>query len=417
MMPRRTRGEPETDATPETDAVMDAASFGPGARVAVMLPLPLAGAYDYRVPEGLPVAPGDMVRVPLGRRRLVGVVWGPGLGAVAEAKLRPLAEKLDAFPMPEPLRRLVDWVAAYTLSPPGAVLRMALPVPDALEPETPRTAYLPADAWPEGLRGTDARRRVMAVLDSAPALSAAELAQEAGVGTAVVRGLADAGALVPVSRARRTPTPVPDPDAGGPVLSDGQRLAADALAAATRAESFSVHLLDGVTGSGKTEVYFEAVAAALHAGRQVLVLLPEIALTGQWLDRFTRRFGAEPALWHSEMGQARRRDTWRDVAAGRAPVVVGARSALFLPFPDLGLIVVDEEHDPAFKQEDGVAYNARDMAVVRGRLSGAPVIPVSATPSLETVANVEAGRYVRHHLPDRHGGAHMPTVAAVELRL
>jgi primosomal protein N' (replication factor Y) (superfamily II helicase) len=163
-------------------------------------------------------------------------------------------------------------------------------------------------------------------------------------------------------------------------------------------------------------VYLEAIAACLRAGRQALVLLPEIALSSQWLERFARRFGVAPAVWHSDLPSRVRRTTWRAVAAGQADVVVGARSALFLPFPDLGLVVVDEEHETAFKQEEGVIYHARDMAIVRARLCEAPAVLVSATPSLESVANVEAGRYARLHLPDRHAGAELPEIALIDLR-
>ena len=185
---------------------------------------------------------------------------------------------------------------------------------------------------------------------------------------------------------------------------------------AVAAQTFGVTLLDGVTGSGKTETYLEAVAECLRQGRQALILLPEIALSSQWLKRFERRFGVPPAVWHSDLTSRVRRVTWRAVAEGAAPVVVGARSALFLPFPDLGLVVIDEEHETAFKQEEGVVYHARDMAVVRARLCSAPAILVSATPSLETLANVEAGRYRRLTLPTRHGGAAMPSVAAIDMR-
>ncbi|HSV29378.1 MAG TPA: primosomal protein N', partial [Candidatus Omnitrophota bacterium] len=240
------------------------------------------------------------------------------------------------------------------------------------------------------------------------------LAREAGVGPAVVKGLMEAGALERLHLPKPPTFAIPDFARPGPQLSDGQRAAADALVEALGA--FSVAVIDGVTGSGKTEVYFEAVAAALARGQQVLVLLPEIALSSQWLTRFKRRFGVEPAQWHSELADGKRRDTWRAVAAGEAKVVVGARSALFLPYADLGLIVVDEEHDGAFKQEDGVSYHARDMAVVRGRIGGCPVVLASATPSLETLANVQAGRYRRLHLPDRHAGAVLPDITLVDLR-
>ncbi|MBO0710858.1 MAG: primosomal protein N', partial [Acetobacteraceae bacterium] len=244
----------------------------------------------------------------------------------------------------------------------------------------------------------------------------AALGAAAGVGAGVVRGLADGGILVRVPLAHAPPFARPDPEHRRPLLSAEQSEAAEALSGAVRARRFSVTLLDGVTGSGKTEVYLEAIAAGLSGGRQSLVLLPEIALSTQFLGRFARRFGVEPAVWHSDLTERRRRITWRAVAEGTAEVVVGARSALFLPFADLGLVVVDEEHEAAFKQEDGVIYHARDLAVVRARLSGAPAVLVSATPSLETVANVEAGRYRRVRLPRRHAGAALPRVTAIDLR-
>jgi len=209
---------------------------------------------------------------------------------------------------------------------------------------------------------------------------------------------------------------MPDPGFRIPVLSQEQAAVAGGLRGAVASQSFSVTLLDGVTGSGKTEVYLEAVAQAVAIGRQALILLPEIALSAQFLARFEHRFGVPPAVWHSDLASRTRRMTWRAVADGAAQVVVGARSALFLPFPDLGLVIVDEEHETAFKQEDGVVYHARDMAVVRARLSSAPAVLVSATPSLESLANVEAGRYRHVQLASRHGGASLPAVQLVDLR-
>ncbi len=267
-------------------------------------------------------------------------------------RLRPVAEILNVPPLPAELRHFIDWVANYTLSKRGDVLALALKAPLLIEPK---------------------RRKPLAFATA-------------------------------------------DPAHPGPTLSPHQASAAAALRAAVAAKKFAVTLLDGVTGSGKTEVYLEAVAECLAAGKQALVLLPEIALSVQFLRRFAARFGAAPAVWHSELTPAIRRETFRAVAEARAPVVVGARSALFLPFPSLGLIVVDEEHESAFKQEDGVIYHARDMAVVRARLSSAPCILVSATPSLETVENAASGRYARLDLPARHGGAAMPAVRALDLR-
>jgi primosomal protein N' (replication factor Y) len=388
----------------------------------VLLPLPLAGAYDYRAEPGNPLCPGDFVVVPLGQREVIGVVWGAATGGIAEAKLKPVLERLDTPPMPETMRRFVDWVAHYTMTPPGTVLRMAMSVPAALVPPAPRIAYLRAAGTPEaladsgGFRLTPPRRRVLELMTDGPSRAPGEIAREAGVGTGVVRALIEAGALVPIELPAGPAFPEPDWRRPPVALSEVQQGAADALRIKLP-EGFSVTLLDGVTGAGKTEVYFEAIAAALARGRQALVLLPEIALSAQWLERFERRFGVRPAEWHSDLTGTERRATWRAIAEGRVRVVVGARSALFLPLADLGLIVVDEEHDGAFKQEDGVIYQARDMAIVRAQLSEAPAILVSATPSLETVVNVRVGRYGRIELPDRHGAAVLPAIEVVDMKL
>jgi primosomal protein N' (replication factor Y) len=398
------RGEQELAFAPELRA-----------RVPVLLPYPFAGPFDYRVPEGMELQPGDLVLVPLNRREEVGVVWdGVADGSVGDNRLRPVSSRLDAPPMRQDLRQLIDWIAAYTLSAPGEVLAMALRV-NALRPDSPSLGWRLAETLPE-IRLTPQRNAVRAELARQQPRLSPELARASGVSTGVIRAMADAGLLLPA------PMPVlpgfhrPDADRTGPTLSPDQEAAAQALREAVASRQFSVTLLEGVTGSGKTEVYHEAIAACLREGRQALVLLPEIALSSQWLDRFTARFGHAPAVWHSDLSSRTRRLTWRAVASGEASVVVGARSALFLPFPDLGLVVVDEEHETAFKQEDGVVYHARDMAIVRARLCHAPAILASATPSLETVSNVEAGRYRRLHLPQRHGGASLPEIVLVDLR-
>jgi primosomal protein N' (replication factor Y) len=383
-------------------------------RAPVLLPYPFAGPFDYAVPDGMDVQPGDLVLVPLNRRATVGVVWdSPVDGAVPDAKLKPIDTVLDAPPMHPALRRFIDWVAAYTLAPPGDVLAMALRV-NALAPPTPQAGWS-LGVIPAG-KMTEQRARVVALLADGVPRTGPMIARHATVSAAVVRGMADAGLLTPTILPAAPPFATPDPAHPGPKLSDDQAHAAAALRRAVASHTFSVTLLDGVTGSGKTEVYLEAVAECLAAGRQALVLLPEIALSSQWLERFERRFGVAPAIWHSDLPSRVRRITWRAVADGGVSVLVGARSALFLPFPDLGLIVVDEEHETAFKQEDGVVYHARDMAVVRARFCEAPAVLVSATPSLETQANVEAGRYTRLNLPARHGGASLPDVAAIDLR-
>ena len=393
----------------------------------VLLPYPFAGAFDYLAPAALDVAPGDVVMVPLNRREEVGVVWDEDASVppefrpaptppVAAAKLKAVSGVLDVPRMPLASRRFVDWVAGYTLTPPGLVLAMALRL-NAFATVRPLPGWIAADPQPADARLTPARSRVLAALEHASPRDTADLARAAGTGAGVVRAMGQAGLLVETAMPHRPAFRRPDPEHhDAPILSADQDAAARELRQATRDRRFSVTLLEGVTGSGKTEVYLEAVAECLAQGRQALVLLPEIALSSQWLQRFARRFGAEPAVWHSDLGSKQRRITWRAVAGGEAPVVVGARSALFLPFTDLGLIIVDEEHETAFKQEDGVTYNARDMAVVRARLSAAPILLVSATPSLESLANVEAGRYRRLTLAARHGGASLPEVSAIDMR-
>ena len=392
----------------------EAVAFSAGERVAVLLPLPLSGAYDYRVPEGMSVEAGDFVVVPLGNRTVEGVVWGVGVGDVDDTKLKEITDTVDCPPLAPESRRFAEWVAAYTLQSTGAVLKMMMSVPDALYPPKPITAFAAAPQFPE-IRMTEARTRVLAVLADGLPRQATELAREAGTGPAVVKGLAEAGALRRVELPAATDFPAPDPDRPGPDLSPEQAEAAAELRASVHENRFHVTLLDGVPGSGKTEVYFEAVAEALSLGKQVLVLLPEIALGAQWLNRFENRFGAPPAEWHSDLTHATRRKTWRAVAEGRVRIVVGARSALFLPFHDLGLIVIDEEHENAFKQEDGVIYNARDMAVVRARIGDNAIALASATPSLETVVNAENGKYSHLELPSRHGGAQLPEIRLVDM--
>jgi primosomal protein N' (replication factor Y) len=394
-----------------------AAPVAPTTRARVLLPLPLGDPYDYRVPAGMEVPPGSFVVVPLGGREVAGVVWdGEADPALPEKRLRDIRAVLDAPPMTATLRRFVDWVAAYTLSPPGAVLRMAMSTPSALESRAPQAGWRRAASPPPAARITPPRARVLALLADGAPRAGGDIAREAGVASAVLRGMADAGLVEPALLAHPARFARPDTDRAGPVLGAQQDSAAAALRDAAGRRGFAVTLLTGVTGSGKTEVYFEAIAACVAQGRQALVLLPEIALSTQWLDRFAARFGAAPALWHSELTSRTRRETWRAVAEGEAAVLVGARSALFLPFPDLGLIVVDEEHETAFKQEEGVVYHARDMAVVRARLSEAACVLVSATPSLESTVNAQTGRYAALDLPARHGGAELPTVALVDLR-
>jgi primosomal protein N' (replication factor Y) len=385
-----------------------------GRIVDVLVPVALDQAYTYRVPAGLELAPGDLVTVPLGPRECTGVVWGEGSARPGlHNRLKDIEAKLDVPPLREELRSFIDWVANYTLSARGMVLRMALRMGEHLGPG--REIVGVRKAGPPPARMTAARARAIALFADGLTRSKSEAAQLAGVSAGVINGLIDEGALETVTL---SPEPValpPDPDFAMPELSDEQRVAADVLRASVAKGGFSATLVDGVTGSGKTEVYFEAVAEIIRQKRQCLILMPEIALTSQVLDRFSVRFGTRPAEWHSQLSPRNRARTWRAVADNEVQVIVGARSALFLPYADLGLIIVDEEHDTAYKQEDGVHYHARDMAVVRASVAKIPVMLASATPSVESEVNARKGRYARVHLPDRFGGQSMPSVEAIDL--
>ena len=383
--------------------------------VDVLVPVALDQPYSYRVPPGMALAPGDVVVVPLGPRDAVGVVWADNveIRVGLHNRIKDVEEKLDIPPLKPELRKFVDWLSEYTLAPRGMVLRMCLRMGD-LGPAREKVGVRIAGPPPK--RMTTARNRVLALLADGMVRLKSEAAHEAGVSAGVIDGLVDEGTLETLVMPPEPVARQPDPDHRVPELADAQRAAAEALRATVRKGGFSASLIDGVTGSGKTEVYFEAVAETVRRGRQVLILMPEIALTAQFLDRFTERFGVRPAEWHSEIAPRRRARVWAGVAANEVPVVVGARSALFLPFAEPGLIVVDEEHDPAYKQEDGVRYHARDMAVVRAREAKIPIVLASATPSVESEVNARRGRYAHLRLPERFGGQHLPSVEPIDLR-
>ncbi|WP_103258832.1 primosomal protein N' [Tabrizicola aquatica] len=385
-----------------------------GDLVGVLTTEPLGRVLDYRAPEG-GCGDGDFVEVPLGPRKVLGVVWGPGVGGFDPARLRSVGRVLDARPMRGELRGFLARAAEYTLTPLPAMLRLATRTPGLGEPASVRRVYRLAGAVPNSL--TEARHRVIEALRAfggAP-VTLGELTEAASCGASVVKGLVKLGVVAEEDAPRDTP--YPRLQAGKGVRLEGEQVAAgDALVAAVALGGYSATLLKGVTGSGKTEVYLEAVAECLRAGRQALVLLPEIALTAEFLTRVEARFGAKPAEWHSGVTMTERRRLWKMAAEGEAGLVVGARSALFLPFQDLGLIVVDEEHDTSYKQEEGVLYNARDMAVLRAAIAGCAVVLASATPSLETWANVEAGKYQRLDLGSRFGAAEMPEMRAIDMR-
>ncbi len=381
--------------------------------VAVMVSVSVDGPYSYRVPSGMRVERGSIVAVPLVGRLTLGVVWGAPKDNFAHNRLKEIARAFDVPPLSEELLRTIEWVSRYTLAAPGLVLRSVLRSTEALEPERPVTAYRATGIEPERL--TPARLRLLDLLADGESWAKGALVAASGVSTSVIEGLERAGAL---ERLEMPPPPIvlpPDPDATAPTLNTEQ---AEALAQlrAMPSDGFGVALLDGVTGGGKTEVFFEAVADTLRAGRQALVLLPEIALTDTFLTRFTRRFGTRPGEWHSDMTPLQRARTWRGVHQGEVRAVVGARSALFLPFHDLGLIVLDEEHDGAFKQSEGVNYHARDMAVVRARYAGARVILSSATPSVESRNNADLGRYRHVKLTARFAAAELPDVTTIDMR-
>ncbi|WP_370275343.1 DEAD/DEAH box helicase, partial [Hyphomonas atlantica] len=370
----------------------------------ILFPLPLPEPFDYAVPEGLNVQEGAYVAAPLGKYERLGVVQEMLPDSAGDGrKLKFVSEVYPTPPMSRPMREFIQWAARYTVSHPGHVLGMALRSRGGLVPSPTETVYSLTGATPP--RVTEARTKLIDAARELGPQSASVLSEAAGVSSGVVKGLADAGVLRAESIATDLPFESPLADLPGATLTDEQAEAAQALKSAVATRAFETFLLDGVTGSGKTEVYFEAIAEALKtdADAQILVLLPEIALTQAILSRFEARFGAKPAPWHSGLSDKERRRTWREVAHGRARIVIGARSALFLPYRQLKLIIIDEEHDGSYKQEDGVTYHARDMAVMRAKLEEAVVVLASATPALETMVNAESGRYQRLKLSARPG--------------
>ncbi len=389
----------------------------PTNRVRVVLLTQVIGPLDYRLPDGMKARPGCVVMVPLGPRKLPGVIWDAEIfkdEPIDAKKLRNVLELVDCPPIGPGLRRLVDWVADYYLTQHAAVLRMVLASSAAFTNAGTITEYRRTGLEPARL--TPQRAAALDALEGAQGL-VRELAAEAGVSDNIIRGLIKAGAFEPVTISVDTPFPEPLPDFATPELNEAQKAAADVMTSAVRDGGFNTFVLDGVTGSGKTETYFEAVAETLRQGKQILVLLPEIALTQPFLKRFEERFGVEPATWHSNMRSTQRRRVWRAIADGSAKVLVGARSALFLPFRNPGLIIVDEAHETSFKQEDGVRYHARDVAVMRGRFEGFPVVLASATPALESRHMVAIGRYRGLEIPSRFGAAKMPEIKAIDLTL
>ena len=373
------------------------------------------GPLDYRVPQGMTVEYGSVVVAPLGPRQVIGIVWEEEslpTDPVPENKLRPLLDVLPVPPLKAELRRLIEWTADYYCASLASVARMVISSGGALRGPATVTEYRLSGGMPE--RMTPKRELAMAALEGEQA-TIRELAELADVSDGVLRGLVNQGVLEPVVVDCDRPYPRADAGHATVELSEDQLAVAGRISDAVEARKFVPFLLDGVTGSGKTETYFEPMAAALRMGRQVLVLLPEIALTEAFLRRFEDRFGAPPIVWHSSLKSTERRRAWRAIASGEAQVVVGARSALFLPYDKLGLIVVDEAHEISFKQGDGVRYNARDVAVMRARFEDIPVVLASATPALESLQMADSGIYEKLDLPSRFGGASLPEIRIVDL--
>jgi primosomal protein N' (replication factor Y) len=378
----------------------------------IVLPLALDQAYSYRVPVDLAVCPGDIVYVPLANRETFGLVWSVKERAGGN-NLKSI-RALTALPRLAPeLMNFLQRVSNYTLAPLGLVAKMAMRDPEAEAHEAPKFGLRLTGIKPHRL--TPTRVRVLAAARGGLVHRKRDLAEAAACSTGVLDALVDEGVfeLVPIpSLARAAPLSIKEPIRA---LNAEQQVAAKLVHQAAVAGAFGVHLLEGVTGSGKTDVYFEAVAAALTGEKQALILLPEISLTAEFVARFEARFGGAPGLWHSGIAPTKRDRLWHAVAEGEARVVVGARSALFLPFRQLGLIVVDEEHEAAFKQDDLVRYHARDMAVLRGQCEGCPVILSSATPSIESRVNAAQGRYHHVELKSRATPQSLPTLGVIDL--
>lgn len=379
-------------------------------KVPVLLPVPLKQTFDYSTEINL--VPGTMVQVPFGPRTLYGIVWSHQ-NSLSSKSLKSVKKIYKNVCLPEASLKFIEWVGDYTLTSYGLILKMVLPSPDIFE--AAGESLFALDKKPK--RMTPKRQQIIDHFDCHPEpLPLAEISEETSVSEGIVRSLIKEGALVQKGeRPWVSPLPKFNPIPQKVQLSLDQMAASEDIKRGLESHKFQTFLLEGVTGSGKTEVYFEAIEKVLQTGGQTLVMLPEIALTAQWLQRFETRFGFQPALWHSDVKQSQRKATLRSLMEGNVPVIVGARSALFLPYPELKLIIIDEEHDGSYKQEEGVVYNARDMAVVRARLSDAVCVLASATPSLETELNVRSGKYRHIHLADRYGGAEMPNVELINL--
>lgn len=382
-------------------------------KVPVLLPLPLNESFDYEHPH--PLTPGTLVKVSFGSQERYGIVWdNQGKQSSSPKTLKPILTAFEGVQLPEVSLKFLSWVSNYTMSAQGQILKMMLPTPEVFQTKAePLYGFVKP---PQRL--TPQRQKVLDFFkEFSEPLTLNELSEKIGVSKSILNSLLKERVLDPQGEQSWTAPKVSHQrHSQKPQLSPDQLAAAEAIKNSLSTHQFHTFLLEGVTGSGKTEVYFEAIDHVLQNGGQVLIMLPEISLSAQWLERFQQRFGFQPALWHSDLGTKERKVTYRSILEGSVPVIVGARSALFLPFPDLKLIIVDEEHDGSYKQEEGVIYNGRDLAVVRARLSSATCVLASATPSLETELNVQSKKYQHVQLASRYGTAELPQVKLIDLR-
>ncbi|MBA5723687.1 primosomal protein N' [Candidatus Liberibacter sp.] len=380
--------------------------------VFVLLLQSVSGPYSYAVPFGIQVELGSIVRVPLKSRSVLGVVWyNRSKHQIDVRKLRFIERVCDCSPLSQKMCQFIDWVSNYTLSPIGLIARMAVSVFSEAEKMEEKIQF--TGVFPQ--RNSPARLRVMDKIKDGKIWQKRELLRATKVSSGVIDGLKRQGVIEQIWE---LPSPVvgkPNVEFFSPKLEKNQQEAVAQLLPIC-ADGFSVSLISGVTGSGKTEVYLEAVSEVLSLGKQVLILLPEISLTSAILERFQKRFGVKPAEWHSALSLSVRQKIWKQVQRGEILAVVGARSALFLSFKELGLIVVDEEHDPSYKQEDGITYNARDMSIVRGKIESFPVVLVSATPSIESQVNSVCKRYGCVHLSSRYRNVSLPDLRLIDMR-
>lgn len=383
--------------------------------VGVLLPLIFDEPFDYMAEKDVKI--GQYVTVPFGKSTQIGVVVIiKETSDIEISKIKKILKYHSFLPLSSQMFDFIEWVARYNMAPRGMVLKMVMSVRAAFEPSPLNILYtLSGKTLAEAkLKNSDSRWRIIDLLKHAP-YTRQEIAKGAAVSQSVIKTLIDAEVLKPIYVENKAEFLEPVGDYTSVQLNTEQQRAADILCKKIDA-GFSVTLLDGVTGSGKTEVYFEAVAKTLSIDKQVLILVPEISLTTQWLERFQRRFGVRPACWHSNLSSKERTDTWKAIVEGRVKVVVGARSALFLPYTKLGLIVIDESHDQSFKQEDVVNYQGRDMAVVRAKIEHFPLILSTATPDIETLVNVDEGKYDIVRLTSRYADATLPEIKIIDMK-